>query len=272
MNSLHKKIALACLVSLAANQTIQAFQFLDVWSWVKGNQKTTAAIVASITVIALIAAMKYGKKRSTVARPHQNTPPATAVPVFSQFVQFDDDAAFTYTTYAAGWTFHNPRNEPRLCPDAKDWGELTNEDKAELGSKEWQGRWIDWYVPMGKHVYVTVARDQQKKIAGAIFYETIGMDSPIRITHMYGETEALKTALRKPLIKTGKNIEIVETDKATHDLSLEIAKYDGGNLVSLNTLISSNNGFQKGVVFDRSERRLLESGRAQPERAERKLA
>lgn len=57
MTLFYKKVALACLVSLTANQGMLAIQFPNVWNWMKENQKTSIGIIAGMTAVAVIAAI-----------------------------------------------------------------------------------------------------------------------------------------------------------------------------------------------------------------------
>ena len=69
MNSLYKKIALVCLVSLTANQAAQAFQFSDILGWFKSNQKKSVACVALLAaIVGALYRVKYTKVAARVAQ------------------------------------------------------------------------------------------------------------------------------------------------------------------------------------------------------------
>lgn len=54
MNSLYKKIALVCVISITANQAVHAVQFPNVWNLMKGNPKTTAGIITGVVALAAV--------------------------------------------------------------------------------------------------------------------------------------------------------------------------------------------------------------------------
>jgi hypothetical protein len=72
MNTLYKKIALVCLVSLTANQAAQAFQISDVLGWFKSNQKSVACVTVLAAMTAALCYFKYTKVAAAAAHKVQD--------------------------------------------------------------------------------------------------------------------------------------------------------------------------------------------------------
>lgn len=253
-------------MSLTVNQAVLAIQFPDVWGWVKENPKKSFAIAWVAFGMTLVVKHILAERREAQAVDRiRNSSPKTTPALPVQHAQFESDAAYTFTTYAAGWTFYNPRNEPRLVPDAQDWQKLTDAEKVE-SSKQWQGKWIDWHGPiLGGETYVTVARDRENKITGAVFYQALRADSRVLIRNLQGNSDFVKVALRRQLVKKGNDIFAVygPEDATYSDLEAEIVMDDQMQPVKERMRSVIEHG-KPGMVFERSNartRRLLEGGR-----------
>ena len=100
MNTLYKKIALVCLVSLTANQAAQAFQFSDVLGWFKSNQKSVACVTVLAAMTAALCYFKYTKVAAAAAHKVQDAA-ANEVQNYGPFEDMIKELRATQSTESA---------------------------------------------------------------------------------------------------------------------------------------------------------------------------
>lgn len=234
MNSLYKKIALVCLVSLTANQAAQAFQFSDVLSWFKGNQKKSVALVVGLAVIA--GALCYW--RTTLSFDNTSLSPVT------MYANIDSPLLGQEQRPGVGVEGVAMEN---ILPQSQ----LTEEEKRRLNAL--CNRNIILEMARDRNYFVRVVRDQSNnnRIVGCIAYAQPELSDRTDIRFLavdkeYSHNDKVRYSLLYPLLKSPRDIKTY--DDATYHFTKNILiDCVDGNSHRWNTLEERN-----GRSFNRS--------------------
>lgn len=217
MNSLYKKIALICLVSLTANQAIQAVQFSNIGNWIKGNQKKSAALVASVLGAIILASVLKHKFRHVEEREiHHEIIPSTP--------------DYTYITFVNNNLISDRDNKVRMSfKNVRNASELTEQQRKSL-ERLIPGSTQEIFNPRS-FSYLCVVTDRQKNAVGAAICKSLPTRCSkgcIRIDRLSAEVS--KAEVFKPIVETGQDIMLDYKPQEALDHSVlidEITKADG---------------------------------------------
>lgn len=234
MNSLYKKIALTCLVSLTANQAIQAIQFSGIGNWIKGNQKKSAALVASLLGALVLASVLKPKFRHVEEREVQREREREIIPDYTYTTFVNDELLYDHDNKIRA-SFKNVRSISQLSQQQ----EIYLERRMPESIKEISGR--------RGNPYLCVIADKQNNLVGSALCESLACRSNkpcLRITRLQGT--APRAEIFRPIIETKQNIMPDYTADDYANLEDEITKADGRKP-------KKGNYDQSHFYYDRSE-------------------
>ncbi|MFI5332834.1 MAG: hypothetical protein ACHQVS_01905 [Candidatus Babeliales bacterium] len=221
MNSVYKKIALVCVMSLAANQAAHAFQFPNVWNWIKGNQKTSTAIVAGIAAFAAALLMLQYKQKNAQLRYLSITPRETLSDGLSKRL-----AALTKTS--AGDIATSIKNSSTYNIEiVKNKGESNDNPLACVMYDTKDGHLVIEHIAVDKSLWIT---SPLKKLALAL---PISTHEDIHVSHNVSDADI--RLIKNQIMAADKGIEpvyegrVFRRGRAREALGIQINRVPGAS-------------------------------------------